>query len=113
MRRMNADIDIRHILPTISVPTLVIYRSDEYFWEATRYMGERIPGARMVELPGNDHLPWEGDQEAVLDAIAAFLADDRNAEATPCSPPCSSPRPSSRRRRTAGRGPTSSPCTSA
>ena len=69
MRRMNADIDIRHILPTISVPTLVIYRSDEHFWEATRYMGERIPGARMVELPGNDHLPWEGDQEAVLDAI--------------------------------------------
>ena len=44
-------------------------------------MGERIPGARMVELPGDDHLPWEGDQEAVLDAIAAFLADDRNAEA--------------------------------
>jgi DNA-binding SARP family transcriptional activator/pimeloyl-ACP methyl ester carboxylesterase len=81
VRQMNSAIDVRDILPTIGVPTLVIYRSAEHFGEATRYMGERIPGAEIVELPGNDHLPWEGDQEAVLEAIAAFLTDDRRAEA--------------------------------
>jgi class 3 adenylate cyclase len=36
-------------------------------------MGEHIPGARMVELPGDDHLPWEGDTEALLDEIERFL----------------------------------------
>jgi DNA-binding SARP family transcriptional activator/pimeloyl-ACP methyl ester carboxylesterase len=81
VRQMNSAIDVRDVLPTIGVPTLVIYRSGEHFGEATRYMGERIPGARIVELPGNDHLPWEGDQEGVLEAIGAFLADDRQAEA--------------------------------
>src|SRR5262249_22040945 len=60
---------------------LVVYRTGEHFGEATRYMGERIREARIVELPGNDHLPWEGDQEALLDAVATFLADDRYAEA--------------------------------
>ena len=39
----------------------------------SRFMGEHIPGARMVELPGNDHLPWEGDQDALLDEIGRFL----------------------------------------
>ena len=40
-------------------------------------MGEHIPGARMVELPGDDHLPWEGDAESVLDEIARFLSGAR------------------------------------
>jgi len=53
---------------------LVLYRADEYLREATRYMGERIPGARIVALPGADHLPWEGDQEDVLREIEGFLA---------------------------------------
>jgi pimeloyl-ACP methyl ester carboxylesterase len=72
---MNREIDVRHVLPSIHVPTLVLYRRAEYLRAATRYMGERIPGARVRELPGADHLPWEGDAEAVLDEIAAFLAD--------------------------------------
>jgi class 3 adenylate cyclase len=74
IRLMNAEIDIRDLLPTVSVPTLVLYRADEYFRERARYMGERIPGARMVELPGNDHLPWEGDRESLLDEIERFLS---------------------------------------
>ena len=41
-------------------------------------MGEHIPGARMVELPGDDHLPWEGDQESLLDEIERFLAGVRD-----------------------------------
>jgi DNA-binding SARP family transcriptional activator/pimeloyl-ACP methyl ester carboxylesterase len=82
IRRMNAQIDIRDLLPTISVPTLVLYRSREYFREGTRFMGEHIPGARVVELPGRDHLPWEGDREALLDEIERFLSSLRD-EAEP------------------------------
>jgi class 3 adenylate cyclase len=74
IQRMNTEIDIRHVLPTIRAPSLVMYRADEYLQEATRYMGERMPGARVVALPGRDHLPWEGDQEDVLREIEAFLA---------------------------------------
>ena len=74
IRLMNAEIDIRDLLPTISVPTLVLYRADEYFRERSRFMGEHIPGARMVELPGSDHLPWEGDRDSLLDEIERFLS---------------------------------------
>jgi DNA-binding SARP family transcriptional activator/pimeloyl-ACP methyl ester carboxylesterase len=78
IRLMNAEIDVRDVLPTISVPTLVLYRSDEYFREGTRFMGEHIAGAQVVELPGTDHLPWEGDRESVLDEIERFLAGARD-----------------------------------
>jgi class 3 adenylate cyclase len=78
--RMNEAIDVRPVLPTIGVPALVLFREDEYLREATRYMGERIPGARVRALPGADHLPWEGDQDAVLDEIEAFLAGVRDDE---------------------------------
>jgi DNA-binding SARP family transcriptional activator/pimeloyl-ACP methyl ester carboxylesterase len=73
LARMNADIDVRHVLPTIHVPTLVLYRHDEYLAEPARYMGERIPEARIVDLPGADHLPWEGAQEDVLREIEDFV----------------------------------------
>jgi DNA-binding SARP family transcriptional activator/pimeloyl-ACP methyl ester carboxylesterase len=74
LARMNAEIDVRHVLPSIHVPTLVLYREREYLREAARYMGERIPAARIVELPGADHLPWEGEQGQVLDEIERFAA---------------------------------------
>jgi DNA-binding SARP family transcriptional activator/pimeloyl-ACP methyl ester carboxylesterase len=74
IRIMNEEIDIRGVLATIAVPTLVLYRADEHFRERTRFMGERIPGAQLVELPGNDHLPWEGDQDALLAKIERFLS---------------------------------------
>ena len=73
LRLMNVEIDIRDVLPTVSVPTLVLHRAHESWRDGSRYMGEHIPGARTVELPGNDHLPWEGDQEALLDEIERFL----------------------------------------
>ncbi|HSD80514.1 MAG TPA: alpha/beta fold hydrolase, partial [Solirubrobacteraceae bacterium] len=82
LRRMNDEIDVRHVLPTIHVPTLVVHRTHEYLAEATAYMGERIPGAEVVALAGGDHVPWEGDQDAVLDAIRGFL-EARGAEAAP------------------------------
>jgi DNA-binding SARP family transcriptional activator/pimeloyl-ACP methyl ester carboxylesterase len=74
LRRMNEQIDVRPVLGTIAVPTLVLYREDEYLREATRYMGERIPGARVVGLPGPDHLPWEGEQDGVLAEVDTFLS---------------------------------------
>jgi DNA-binding SARP family transcriptional activator/pimeloyl-ACP methyl ester carboxylesterase len=71
--RMNAEIDVRHVLPSIHVRTLVLYREREYLREAARYMGEHISGARIVALPGVDHLPWEGAQEDVLGEIERFV----------------------------------------
>ena len=77
LRLMNTEIDIRDLLATTSVPTLVLHRAHETWRQGSRYMGEHIPGARMVELPGDDHLPWEGDAESLLDEIERFLSDAR------------------------------------
>jgi class 3 adenylate cyclase len=75
LMRMNSGIDIRHVLPTIRVPTLVLHRSGDTFVDVAggRYLGTHIAGARYVELEGNDHLPWIGDADAILDRIEEFL----------------------------------------
>ena len=75
LTRMNADVDIRDVLPTIRVPALVIHRTGDRLLkvEEGRYLASHIPGATMVELPGDDHLPFVGDQLAVLSAIDQFL----------------------------------------
>jgi class 3 adenylate cyclase len=75
--QMNAQIDVRHVLPAVRVPTLVLHRATEYYAEASRYLGERIPGARVVEQPGDDHLPWLGDQDELLDEVEEFLTGTR------------------------------------
>ena len=77
--RMNTDFDVRVILPTIRVPTLLIYRTDDadVHVEEGRYIAERIPGARFVELPGGDHVMWAGDSAAILDEIEEFLTGVR------------------------------------
>ena len=79
--RMNTQIDIRAVLPTIHVPTLVLHRTgdrdanvDEGHWLAAQ-----IPGARFVELAGDDHFPWVGDQDAILDEVQEFLTGVRPA----------------------------------
>jgi class 3 adenylate cyclase len=76
---MFLDIDVRAILPTIHVPTLVLHR--RYDRVVNRRAGEHlaaeIPGARYVELPGIDHLPWAGDAEAALGEIEEFLTGAR------------------------------------
>jgi class 3 adenylate cyclase len=80
IERIWRDIDIRPILPTISVPTLVMSRTDDRVEhvEAGRDAAERIPGARFVELPGADDAPWIGDQDAVLDEVQEFLTGTRH-----------------------------------
>jgi class 3 adenylate cyclase len=77
---MFLDIDVRSVLPTIRVPTLVLHRHGDRVvnWRAARAMAEQIPGARYVELPGIDHLPWAGDSEAVLGEIEEFLTGTRS-----------------------------------
>lgn len=75
LMRMNTQIDIRAILSTIAVPTLVLHRTGDLDArvEEGRWIAARIPGARFVELPGRDHLPWVGDQDGLLDVAQAFL----------------------------------------
>jgi pimeloyl-ACP methyl ester carboxylesterase/DNA-binding winged helix-turn-helix (wHTH) protein/class 3 adenylate cyclase len=80
LTRMNTEIDIRDVLPTIRVPTLVLHRTGDSCLkvEEGRYVAGRIPGARFVELPGVDHLPFVGDQDSILDEIELFLTGVRN-----------------------------------
>jgi pimeloyl-ACP methyl ester carboxylesterase len=80
LTRMNADIDIRHLLPAVRVPTLIIHRTEDRCLtiEEGRYVAAQIPGAQLVELPGDDHLPFVGDQDAILAAIEQFLEGRRD-----------------------------------
>jgi class 3 adenylate cyclase len=71
-------IDVRDVLPTIRVPTVVIHRTgDRVPIEAGRWMAGQIPGARFVELPGNDHTPWNGDMDSVVDEIEELVTGVR------------------------------------
>jgi pimeloyl-ACP methyl ester carboxylesterase len=73
LARMNAEIDVRAVLPTISVPTLVLHRRQDHVpIDGARWMAEQIPGARFVELPGGPHMPYYGDWQAVVNAIREF-----------------------------------------
>jgi hypothetical protein len=76
LTQMNAEIDVREVLPSIRVPTLIVHRTDDRLLaiEEGRYVAGRIPGATLCELPGEDHLPFVGDQDAIVDAIEGFLA---------------------------------------
>lgn len=73
--RMNSGIDVRDLLPAVSVPTLILHRTKESWFDVgnARYLAAHIAGAKLVELPGVDHVPWVGDAEAVLKEIEVFL----------------------------------------
>jgi pimeloyl-ACP methyl ester carboxylesterase/class 3 adenylate cyclase len=79
--RANMSIDIRRLLPSIRVPTLVLHRKDDQLVLADhgRYLGEHISGAKYVELPGGDHWPWFGDTDGVVEEIEEFLTGMRHA----------------------------------
>jgi pimeloyl-ACP methyl ester carboxylesterase/DNA-binding winged helix-turn-helix (wHTH) protein len=80
LTKMNAEVDVRHVLPTVRVPTLVLHRAGDRCLkvEEGRYVAGLIPGAKYVELPGDDHLPFAGDQDAILDEIEEFLTGVRH-----------------------------------
>jgi pimeloyl-ACP methyl ester carboxylesterase/DNA-binding CsgD family transcriptional regulator len=75
--RLHVEVDVRQALARVEAPTLVIHRTDDMLVPVTcgRYMAERIPGARYLELPGSDHMYWLGNQDETLDAIRTFLAE--------------------------------------
>jgi serine/threonine protein kinase/pimeloyl-ACP methyl ester carboxylesterase/DNA-binding winged helix-turn-helix (wHTH) protein len=81
LTRMNTEIDIRHVLPSVRVPTLVLHRSGDACLKVQegRYLAEHVPGAKFVELPGVDHLPFVGEQDEILDEIEEFLTGVRHA----------------------------------
>jgi pimeloyl-ACP methyl ester carboxylesterase len=75
---MWMEIDLRDVLPSVAVPTLILHRTGEIFpIEAARDIAGRIPDARLVELPGDDHVPWEGDTNRYAGEIEEFLTGVR------------------------------------
>jgi pimeloyl-ACP methyl ester carboxylesterase len=82
LMRMNSQIDVRHILPTIRVPTLVVHRTGDVTIdvEGGRYLAKHIPGAQYVELPGTDHIPFVGENAGeIADAIDEFLTGEKGS----------------------------------
>jgi pimeloyl-ACP methyl ester carboxylesterase len=77
--RMNTAIDIRQLLSAIRVPTLILHRTGDRDIDVggSRWMAGQIAGAKYVELPGDDHLPWVGGQDAILDEVEEFLTGVR------------------------------------
>ena len=82
LTRMNAQIDIRDLLPVIRTPTLILHSVNDRTLDVggSRYMAERIPGAKLVELPGADHLPWLSDGDAILGEIEEFVTGARRVQ---------------------------------
>ena len=78
-RHQLLQVDVRDVLAAVQPPTLVIHRTENAFVprEHGRHLAEAIPNAQLVELPGNDHLMFSGDQAQVLDEIEAFLTGHR------------------------------------
>jgi class 3 adenylate cyclase len=78
--RMNAEVDVRPVLGSIKVPTLVLHRPNDAFVDVrhSRYLAEHIPGARYVELPGEDAISFGRESEALLDEIEEFLTGARH-----------------------------------
>ena len=78
---MNSEIDVRPILSTIRVPTLVLQRKDDVYRDRghAHYLSSHIPGAKLVELPGIDHLPYVGESDVIVDEVQEFLTGVRPA----------------------------------
>jgi len=80
--RIFRELDIRRLLPAISVPTLVLHRAEDQVEPvgAGRYLASEIAGAEYVELPGADHFPWAGDQQSLVGEVERFVGRVRSDE---------------------------------
>ncbi|MGH2986900.1 MAG: adenylate/guanylate cyclase domain-containing protein [Solirubrobacterales bacterium] len=78
------ELDVRHALPLISAPTLIMHRSGDLLVPLAlgRFLAEQIPGARFIEVPGADHLLWTEGADAISDEIEEFLTGTRSARAS-------------------------------
>jgi class 3 adenylate cyclase len=79
--RVTLGADVRDVLPSIKVPTAVLHRIDDKALsvEHGRAIAEVVPGAKMIELPGEEDLYWIGDADALVDEIQEFLTGERRA----------------------------------
>jgi class 3 adenylate cyclase len=77
LEQMDREIDVRHALPAIQIPTLVLNRTDEdpFTIATSRHLAEQIAGARHVEFPGRDHALFVGDPDRVAGVIEGFLTE--------------------------------------
>jgi pimeloyl-ACP methyl ester carboxylesterase len=75
LARMFIEIDVRDVVPTVQVPTLVVHRRYDRLVNVRhgRWLAEHLPNAKLVELPGGDHLPWGEGAEELIDEVQAFL----------------------------------------
>lgn len=78
---MNGEVDVRSVLPSISVPTLVLHRAEEHNIDIrhSRYLAEHIPDARYVELPGSEVFSFSQSHDGLLDEVEEFLTGARHA----------------------------------
>jgi class 3 adenylate cyclase len=85
LMRMNTELDVRDRLASLQAPTLVMHRSGDTFVDAghSRYLAEHIAGARLVELPGDDHWPFAGDVEALVGEIEELVTGERRTGPEP------------------------------
>jgi class 3 adenylate cyclase len=79
--RMFSQVDLRHVLPSIAAPTLVMRRQDDINSESTscRYLADHVQHGRFVELPGHDPLSWEGEHDPVFEELLPFLGTEAPA----------------------------------
>ena len=75
------DLDVRPLLPSIQAPTLVVQRVGDRITPVSqgRFLAAAIPNARLVELPGEDHIPFLGDADAIADEVEEFVTGTRSA----------------------------------
>ncbi|HKG26122.1 MAG TPA: alpha/beta hydrolase, partial [Thermomicrobiales bacterium] len=75
--RLSAESDVRHVLPRIQAPALVLHRAGDRLVDvaAGRHFADQMTNARFVELPGSDHLPFVGEQDRLFSAIERFLVE--------------------------------------
>jgi pimeloyl-ACP methyl ester carboxylesterase len=81
---LNFELDMRPILPIVRVPTLVLHREGDRWYSVpeAEYLAKHIPGAKLILLPGEDHIIWWGDQERVVGEVQEFLTGTRESAST-------------------------------
>ena len=77
--RLSMEMDIREVLPSIRVPTLVIHSAEDVIpIQGARWLAEQLPDAQFVELPGDDHWPWITEPDPSVDEVRQFLTGVRH-----------------------------------
>ncbi len=83
LHMMNAQVDVRAVLPQVQAPTLVMHRAQDTFIDIrhSEYLAEHIPGARFVKLPGSEAITFGADDDSLLEEVEEFITGARTATA--------------------------------